>query len=144
MTEKDHRSRSMLNLVMPRTQIILLAWLVCAAAIGYAICEFSDVARSLFNEFFTEENRSGGTIVLIVGAALCLCFVAVLIFISLIGANHLVGPVYRTLEMLKQIESGDYQGEMRLRRRDAFPQLTDQFNNTLAALRAEREKNKAS
>jgi len=129
---------------MPRTQILLLVWLVCAAAIGYAIREFSEVGRLLLIGFFDGENAFGGMFVWIIGSAMVVCFITVLLLISLVGTNHLVGPVYRTLEMLKQIESGDYKGEMRLRRRDAFPQLTDQFNNTLAALRAERSQNNNS
>ena len=144
MAENGARSRRRISLIMPKTQILLLVWLVGAVAIGVAIGQFADVAYSLLVGFSADESGASRMLVLIVGAALAFSLLTLLLLISLIGTNHLVGPVYRTLEMLKQIESGDYDGLMRLRRRDAFPQLTDQFNNTLAALRAERDRNKAS
>jgi nitrogen fixation/metabolism regulation signal transduction histidine kinase len=132
------------NLIMPKTQILLLIWLVCAVAIGFAIGQFADVAYSLLTDYSADEGGIGGSFVVIAGAAMALSLVTLLLLVGLVGSNHLVGPVYRTLEMLKRIEAGDYDCTMRLRKGDAFPELTDRFNNALAALRAERDRNKAS
>jgi len=127
---------------MPRFQLLLLLWLLlwslCLIAIAVLIVEVAPILYSAYFETSPISGESSGGLILLGWIAALIVTLLLLALSSVVITNRIAGPVYRVMSMLEDVAKGDYSGQMRLRRKDAFPELADQFNEAVNAIQQER------
>lgn len=114
------------------TSIIILAMLLIAVVIGATI--YRDFSQLLSAQYITEPVSWDKYAVRIV------FLLVTVFFIGIFFSHKIIGPLNRLEVMLREMNSGKFDGSIKLRTGDDFRKLSEEINNLASKLKFISEK----